>query len=200
MHLIGDDTTAVTEAARIAGEMAVALLDAARPGARAAAPYQAAMTAAHLRQARAEVRVERYRSAGGVVLLAQLTCWYGGHEVRRALTVPVGSPTPGLESALQTAEERYLAGLRALRPGATLGQVRAAMDPGADVTARVSLLNHRMSGDVRVVPGMTVALEVACDLDGNPALRGGTALTTAHAPIDLNRQNSPTDLNRQDSR
>jgi Xaa-Pro aminopeptidase len=63
----------------------------------------------------------------GDLLLACVSCSYGMRETRHQVAIAVGELHPQLERAARVVRSCYEAGLAALRPGRTFGEVCAAM-------------------------------------------------------------------------
>ncbi|GAA3144395.1 M24 family metallopeptidase [Nonomuraea roseoviolacea] len=63
----------------------------------------------------------------GDLVLAEIRCSYGMRESRQRVAIAVGDIHPELESAAEAARASYEAGLAALRPGRTFGEVVTAM-------------------------------------------------------------------------
>ncbi|GAA3116664.1 M24 family metallopeptidase [Planomonospora alba] len=65
--------------------------------------------------------------AEGDVVLAETVCMYGMREAHQRVTLAVGEAHPDVDRAARAARAAYEAGLSALRPGATFGEVVTAM-------------------------------------------------------------------------
>ncbi|MFJ4653331.1 M24 family metallopeptidase [Nocardia sp. NPDC088792] len=63
----------------------------------------------------------------GDVILAEVFCQFGMRETQHQVAIAVGEVHPDIEAAAQVARASYEAGLGALRPGNTFGQVVDAM-------------------------------------------------------------------------
>ncbi|MCK2218532.1 M24 family metallopeptidase [Actinomadura sp. ATCC 31491] len=142
-----EELAAVRHAAAAGEAMALAMRDAARPGVTEAAVCAAGLAGCLEQGAVARVLglasgrqlaacgppAWSYRPGAprviedGDLVLAEVSAAYGMREARLRLAVAVGDVHPDLERAARTARDSYLAGLAALRPGRTFGEVVAAM-------------------------------------------------------------------------
>jgi len=146
MRQSAEELAVIGYAARAAEEMALALVDAARPGQSEASVYAAAMAAGCRRGIASPVILLSsgpdfvswgppawgYRPqpprvlAAGDVLLAELTCSYGMRDAQAQVAVALGEVHLDFDLAAQAAHDAFTAALAMLRPGRTFGEVCAA--------------------------------------------------------------------------
>ncbi|NRQ33387.1 hypothetical protein HII36_16255 [Nonomuraea sp. NN258] len=203
----GEEVAVLSECARIAGAIADAVSDALRPGVREGEVAVAGLGTGYALGATPSVRVRfggRPLSPGDAGT-AEIRCTYGFLEVRGRMPLVLGQASRALAGALDRARAGYAAGLRAVRPGGTVGRAAAAivaeLDGPGDEPYLVGLNPVSLSAggreapsghDFVIAPGMTFALQTGC---GRVAV-GGTVLTTEDDPIELfapfTRVSSPT--------
>ncbi|WP_336216775.1 M24 family metallopeptidase [Nonomuraea sp. LPB2021202275-12-8] len=192
----GEELAILSEGARIAKAMADAVADALRPGTHESELSAAGLSTGYALGATPTVRV----SAGGGpispgdVVPVEIRCTYGFLEVRGRIPLMLGEPTDPVADALDRAMAGYAAGLRAIRPGNTVGQAAAAVaaqlgGPG-DEPRLVGLNPLSLSAggqepptghDFVLAPGMTLALQAG----HRRVTVGGTVLTTEDDAIEL---------------
>ncbi|MBO2462404.1 M24 family metallopeptidase [Actinomadura violacea] len=142
-----EELAVLRHSAGIGEAMAQAMLDATRPGVTEADVYAAGMAAGFRLGAAAPGMllqsgpgyacwgppVWSYRPQAprtiedGDVIQAEVFCSYGMRESQHQVAIAVGEVHPDTEAAAKAARASYDAGIAALRPGATFGQVVTAM-------------------------------------------------------------------------
>jgi Xaa-Pro aminopeptidase len=142
-----EELAVLKHSAGIGEAMAQAMLDATRPGVSEADVYAAGMAEGFRRGAAApgmliqsgpgfacwgpptwSYRPETPRVIeDGDVILAEVFCTYGMRESQHQVAIAVGEVDARVEQAAKVARASYDAGIEALRPGNTFGQVVEAM-------------------------------------------------------------------------
>lgn len=142
-----EELAALRRAADAGEAMARAMLEATRPGVTEADVYAAGMAAGHrLGVAAPGMLIQSgpgfacwgppvwsYRPQAprtiedGDVILAEVFSSYGMRESQHQVAIAVGDVHPDVEQAAKVARASYDAGVAAMRPGATFGEVVAAM-------------------------------------------------------------------------
>ncbi|MFC7674232.1 M24 family metallopeptidase [Mycolicibacterium sp. GCM10028919] len=240
MPLSSEEIAVVRHAARIGDAMVAAMVDTAAAGVTESAVYAAGMAAGyacgttpaamHLYSgpdplARA-IPPWSYRPqaprvlADGDVVSAEIFSNVGGRHTQHQVTITIGEPHPDLLRAAGVARSTYDAGLQALRPGSSFGDVVDAMRevldaadgwefgpslhalnpmivlsgfpadaprhiPGAN--AYPPEPNHPTIGaDLKLVAGMTFAMEPNYVFGNHLAYLGGTVIVGDPDPIELN--------------
>lgn len=149
MMTLGEQEIAVVRhSASIGDAMALAMVDAAGPGVCESEVYAAGMATAY---ARGTVVAGMHFWSGpdpvasgpppwayrpqaprvlqdGDVISAEVFCAFGGRHTQHQVLIAIGDIHDDFERAASVARAAYDAGLRALRPGRTFGEVAAEMD------------------------------------------------------------------------
>lgn len=240
MPLSTEEITVVRRAASIGDAMVAAMAGTAAVGVSESEVYAAGMAAGYARGttpaamhlysgpdplARAlppwsyRPQVPRILQDGDVVS-AEVFSNLGGRHTQHQVTIAIGEPHPNLLRAAEVARSTYDAGLQALRPGRTFGDVVDAMRevldaadgwefgpslhalnpmivlsgfpadapnriPGADAFPPEP--DHPTIGaDLKLVPGMTFAMEPNYVFGQHLAYLGGTVIVGDPDPIELN--------------
>jgi Xaa-Pro aminopeptidase len=240
MPLSTEEITVVRRAASIGDAMVAAMAGTAAAGVSESEVYAAGMAAGYARGttpaamhlysgpdplARAlppwSYRPQAHRILrNGDVVSAEVFSNLGGRHTQHQVTIAIGEPHPNLLRAAEVARSTYDAGLQALRPGRTFGDVVDAMRevldaadgwefgpslhalnpmivlsgfpadapnriPGAD--AYPPEPDHPTIGaDLKLVPGMTFAMEPNYVFGQHLAYLGGTVIVGDPDPIELN--------------
>lgn len=240
MPLSSEEIAVVRHAARIGDAMVAAMVSTAAAGVTESAVYAAGMAAGYARGttpaamhlysgpdplARA-LPPWSYRPqaphvlADGDVVSAEIFSNVGGRHTQHQVTITIGEPHPDLLRAAKVARSTYDAGLQALRPGSSFGDVvdamRAVLDAadgwefGPSLHALNPLIvlsgfpadapehipganayppepNHPTIGaDLKLVAGMTFAMEPNYVFGNHLAYLGGTVIVGDPDPIELN--------------
>lgn len=142
-----EEIAVIKYAAAAGGEMAAAMLAAAKPGESEAFVYAAGMAAGHQRGIATPAillssgpefvswgppawgyRPQPPRTIGaGEVIIAELSCSYGMRDTQTQISIAVGDVHPEFELAAEVARDAYTAGLAALCPGRTFADACAAV-------------------------------------------------------------------------
>lgn len=143
MPLSGEEIAAVRHAAGIGDAMARAMVDTAAAGVAESEVYAAGMAAGYARGTLPAAmhffsgteplarglppwgyRPQAPRILGdGDVVSAEVFCNFGGRHTQHQVTISIGEPHEDLRRAADVARAAYDAGLQALRPGRTFGDV-----------------------------------------------------------------------------
>jgi Xaa-Pro aminopeptidase len=219
---LGEEEIAVVRySANIGDAMVEAMVEAAGPGVPENQVYAAGMAAAHAHGTvvpmmliasgptamgggppRWSYRPEAPRVLQeGDVVRAEVFCTFGMRATQHQVTMAVGEVHEDFERAAVVAREAYDAGLRALRPKNTFGQLvdqmREPVQKAGGLLKRplihslnpfgsVGGGNPTINPEMELEAGMTFALEPHCAFGPRKATIGGTVIVGDDEPIELN--------------
>jgi Xaa-Pro aminopeptidase len=219
---LGEEEIAVVRySAGIGDAMVEAMVEATAPGVSENEVYAAGMAAAHAHGTvvpmmliasgpnamgggppRWSYRPEAPRVLqDGDIVRAEVFCNFGMRATQHQVTMAIGEVHEDFERAAVVAREAYDAGLRALRPKRTFGELVDEMRKPVEKAG--GLLNrpiiHTMnpfssrgggfpttSSDMELKPGMTFAFEPHCAFGPRKVSLGGTVIVGNDEPIELN--------------
>jgi Xaa-Pro aminopeptidase len=219
---LGEEEIAVVRySANIGDAMVEAMVEAAGPGVPENQVYAAGMAAAHAHGTIVPVMllasgplpvggcppVWAFRPEAprvlqeGDVVRAEVFCTFGMRATQHQVTMAVGEVHEDFERAAVVAREAYDAGLRALRPKNTFGQLvdqmREPVQKAGGLLKRplihslnpfgsVGGGNPTINPEMELEAGMTFALEPHCAFGPRKATIGGTVIVGDDEPIELN--------------